>query len=62
MELLFYPPDGVVLCISGALHCVEIGEQEVLELRELEEIMLLVPELRFRTADFADRFLYLAGL
>ncbi len=62
MEFVFYPADRVILCIARAPQGVEVREQELLELRELEEVMLLVAELGFRAADLAERVLDLTRL
>ncbi len=62
MEFILDPADRIVLRIARAPQGIEIREEEVLELREFEEVMFLVAELRLCAADLADRVLDLAGL
>jgi hypothetical protein len=62
VEFVLYPADRVVLCIAGSLQRIKVGKQEVLELREFEEVMFLIAEFGFCATDFADRVLDLTRL
>ena len=56
-----HPPEGVVPGGRGALEGGEVLEEELLERREPEEVVLLFPALGLASADFADRVPDLAG-